>query len=72
LPKERLGEVFLHISCPKRRFGPIKVLEILKNFFQEVFKRGTGQSPVVSSYRSLPSAMPFRMSLSKSSIAERI
>ncbi len=25
----------------------IKVLEILKNFFQEVFKQGLGQSPKV-------------------------
>ncbi len=25
----------------------VKVLEILKNFFQEVFKQGSGQSPEV-------------------------
>ena len=32
----------------------LKVLEILKNFFQEVFKQGLGQSPKVFSYHFYP------------------
>ena len=34
----------------------LKVLEILKNFFQEVFKQGLGQSPKVFFYRFYPVA----------------
>ena len=37
-------------SAPQKNRGKIpllKVLEILKNFFQEVFKQGSGQSPEV-------------------------
>ena len=34
----------------------LKVLEILKNFFQEVFKQGLGQSPKVFFYHFYPVA----------------
>ena len=34
----------------------LKVLEILKNFFQEVFKQGLGQSPKVFPYHFYPVA----------------
>ena len=34
----------------------VKVLEILKNFFQEVFKQGLGQSPKVFPYHFYPVA----------------
>lgn len=41
----------LHKICTRQNCYPnfplLKVLEILKNFFQEVFKQGLGQSPKV-------------------------
>ena len=37
----------------------IKVLEILKNFFQEVFKQGLGQSPKVLGLGQSPEVFPY-------------
>ena len=37
----------------------IKVLEILKNFFQEVFKQGLGQSPKVLGLGQSPKVFPY-------------
>ena len=37
----------LHNEKQGAKIPLVKVLEILKNFFQEVFKRGLGQSPKV-------------------------
>ena len=34
-------------QCSHTTKNALKVLEILKNFFQEVFKQGLGQSPKV-------------------------
>ena len=36
-----------HCVKPVSKPPLVKVLEILKNFFQEVFKQGLGQSPKV-------------------------
>ena len=46
---------YIRICTNKKQEAKIpllKVLEILKNFFQEVFKQGLGQSPKV--FRPLP------------------
>ena len=53
-------EFVAHKRLQKKQYNPkkggksplVKVLEILKNFFQEVFKWGLGQSPEV--FRGLP------------------